>query len=540
MVRAYPPPMHTLGAHVAKPTRWAAVFCLAVMAGACGYIGPHDNTPSDVGVASVTADAGDRTATLQWPPPSPQAEGGIRILVSPAPENGPAVFTLPQGTRTWTHDGLTNGVTYTFTIEFLGSDGQAFATRMAVATPDVVPALNVAQAILRTIDSDAAQALNVTVTPSDADVTFISSNPAVATVDADGRVQPLAAGRTVVTASIEGASDSVEVLVGSTTPEDCSARTVGDWEGSGTEADPYLVYTDMDAACIRDVFYDNANPIDASFALAHNVHFGSVGGQWTLDDTRMLPKFSGVFDGRGFTVSGLVLERTPIDDLEPGGVVRNVTLLEPQATTGDVRGLVADEVDDATVENVTITNGRLVTSKVGVSIGGLVGHVSKGAVLTGNDVHIAIEATSASGNGVGLLTGKLLHNNVETGKPGIVLAGNRLSGSVDAPGAHVGGVFGYAQMGGTADSDYDWSEGRGVEQVYVAENTVEQLVVDRAAYAAGVGVMDSAHCAVMDASNTVLGFETAPGGVTQASAGFLQGDTTGAQYSKAAGGYNCW
>lgn len=163
--------------------------------------------------------------------------------------------------------------------------------------------------------------------------------------------------------------------------------------GSGTASDPYLIYnvTDLqDMESDLSAYYELANDIDASATSGWNAGAGFVPiGQSS-------PYFTGNFNGNGYTISDLFINRPTEDDLGlfgvtnyPGVVIQNVVLTGVDITGDDyVGGLVGfgwlSAVTDCSVSG-TIEGDDAVGGLVGEFIGGTASGCYSSGTLTAND-----------------------------------------------------------------------------------------------------------------------------------------------------------
>lgn len=118
----------------------------------------------------------------------------------------------------------------------------------------------------------------------------------------------------------------------------------------------------------------NADP-SGSYALACDIDFAGA----TFADTP-IPVFSGHFDGRGFSISGLRIEDSALraygsglfGTIEPGGVVRNFTLVAPyiRGNNGSVASVCG--VNRGVIRNVVVVDADVSGALRGCSVGGFV------------------------------------------------------------------------------------------------------------------------------------------------------------------------
>lgn len=166
---------------------------------------------------------------------------------------------------------------------------------------------------------------------------------------------------------------------------DCGAVGYG---GSGTSDEPYRVSTVDELQCIDE--YD----LDAHYALvddiaAHGTEYwnGGAGFEPIAEQTRGGAEFSGGFDGRGYRIDGLTIDRpdepfvglfavtAPFDDgnaapVGEGTAVRNVRVenvsVHGQQVTGGVIGGAGGPVENVRVSGTVEAEHQ--------EVGGIVGH----------------------------------------------------------------------------------------------------------------------------------------------------------------------
>ena len=200
---------------------------------------------------------------------------------------------------------------------------------------------------------------------------------------------------------------------------DCATKSIADGS-QGTKGDPILIATPQELAYLAQqvnknngklkvggdngTWIDNANGFsDKYFALSATIDL--AGGEWTPIGMGSYP-FSGHFDGKGHTVSGLKM-------------AINVEGLDLNWTLAGLFG----NVEDGTLQNLGVelaSAGIVVSAEKGnVYAGGIAGKI----------------AASSSGKTV------ILRNCYVTGKGGVKITG--AGGNASA-----GGITGYATQGG--------------------------------------------------------------------------------------------
>ncbi|MGM0452071.1 MAG: InlB B-repeat-containing protein, partial [Thermodesulfobacteriota bacterium] len=229
-------------------------------------------------------------------------------------------------------------------------------------------------------------------------------------------------------------------------------------EGAGTEADPYRVDSLADLKCIisepwaegRDAHYVQTANIDASMTRYWddtddnndgNPYNDPNDATAAGDNDGFLPigsgaQFTGSYDGGGYTISGLAINRPDATDVGffaalDGAAVRNIDL-DAVDITGqtNVGGLAGATLGSATVAGCTVTGS---VSGSGARIGGLVGYQYNNAVLRNGYSMAAVEG----GGPVGGLVGQLDASAGDTAAIANAYSTGKVTGN-----AHVGGLVG--------------------------------------------------------------------------------------------------
>lgn len=150
-----------------------------------------------------------------------------------------------------------------------------------------------------------------------------------------------------------------------------------DLEGSGTDADPYVITTASELQAIEDdteAHYILGNDIDASGTATWNDGNGFA----------PISDFEGNFDGNQHTISGLSIDRPTTDDVglfgeANGAIIENVHLSDVSITgESTVGGLVGDHGEKSITRSVS-TTGAVAG---GDNIGGIVGYSINSGVVT--------------------------------------------------------------------------------------------------------------------------------------------------------------
>jgi len=245
--------------------------------------------------------------------------------------------------------------------------------------------------------------------------------------------------------------------------------------GSGTAADPYIIITVADLQNVEndlDAYYGLGGNIDASDTTNWN------GGAGFLP-IGQAGNFTGHFDGHGFTISDLFINRTGAYSqalfayLFSPGVIQNVFMTGVSITTDSYYGaaLVA-YVDTATITNCRSAGTITGSSATGDGFGGLVGYIytagtisycSSSCTVTGGDDLV--------GGLVGRYGGGTLTSSYATGNVSgddyvggligecsrdLVISLCYATGAVTASGDYAGGLIGYmtVSVASTIDDCY--------------------------------------------------------------------------------------
>lgn len=185
--------------------------------------------------------------------------------------------------------------------------------------------------------------------------------------------------------------------------------------GSGTQADPYIIYNVADLQDVNndlDAYYELASDIDASATISWNGGSGFIPlGNFSPTD------FQGHLDGRGYTISDLFMDwDTPnvglFSGLSSGAEVKNVNLVDVDITGsgGRVGGLAAWNY--GTIENCSVTGTVSAGSKE--EIGGLVGY-NNGGTISKCYSQASVSGSKKTGGLVGRLESGTVSDSYATG-----------------------------------------------------------------------------------------------------------------------------
>jgi hypothetical protein len=122
--------------------------------------------------------------------------------------------------------------------------------------------------------------------------------------------------------------------------------------------------------------------------------------------------FEGTFDGAGYTISGLTINRPGksyaaiFEALRDDAIVENVTISSPSITGEDYVGVLAGTARQSTIiRNITITSPTVIANE---DVGALVGHVNVGTVAISDITLSSVDVTGATysvGGAIGSVLG---------------------------------------------------------------------------------------------------------------------------------------
>ncbi len=241
-------------------------------------------------------------------------------------------------------------------------------------------------------------------------------------------------------------------------------------EGSGTEGDPYRIYSAETMKYMADRVNSDIHSqyADKHFRLENNIdlsvyeYYDEEKG-WTPIGSSQYP-FKGYFDGNNKTITGLYINCTDNDYVGlfgyvENGIVKNLTFEGASINGKSYVGALAGYVENGTVDNF-VNTGTI--SGTGIYVGGVVGYVHSGKVkncistgnITGNNTYVGGVVGYAEGGTVEncISSGNITGNNTYVGgMVGYVHSStveNCISiGSVSGSNTYAGGVVGYVHSG---------------------------------------------------------------------------------------------
>jgi len=245
--------------------------------------------------------------------------------------------------------------------------------------------------------------------------------------------------------------------------------------GSGTEADPYLIYTAEQMNAIGTA----PNDWDKHFKLMADIDLsGFTGTDFNIIGTLGGNTFTGLFDGNGCTISNLTYTSTDTDYVGlfayvDGAQIKDLGLIAPDvdAGTGNYIGSLVGYLREGTITNCYVAGGNV--SGAGSSdsggVGGLVGGNGYydewlGGAIAGT-IFKCYSTGSASGNkNVGGLVGENFGTISTCYSKGGVSGDSSVGGLVGSNGGTItnsyatSSVSGQGTIGGLVGNNGSWGE----------------------------------------------------------------------------------
>ena len=188
-------------------------------------------------------------------------------------------------------------------------------------------------------------------------------------------------------------------------------------DGSGTEEDPYLIATEEDLISVSTVVNGSASFASAHYKMTADIYMTVV----DFTPIGQTNKFTGVFDGDGYTISNLMIN-------------------QPSEANVGLFGF----VEGGTVKNVGVRSGSI---NGGTRVGAIVGRTMYATILNCFSKANVVAATNDCGGLVGMVNNSTIKNCYTWG-------------SVSASGESIGGLF------GSVNRSIDISTGCIVENCY--------------------------------------------------------------------------
>ena len=158
------------------------------------------------------------------------------------------------------------------------------------------------------------------------------------------------------------------------------ARAQFSGSGTGTESDPYRIYTEVHLAQMTNflnqegVVFELMKDLDLSSYIAEN----SPSQGWTPIGVESAP-FKGVLKGNGHTISGMMINRPNTDNIGLFGYVNSATItdinLESKSIVGKnwIGGIIGNAYGTCMISNCNVTVSGIIEGLC--DIGGLVGYI---------------------------------------------------------------------------------------------------------------------------------------------------------------------
>ena len=390
---------------------------------------------SSMGMTTAIVKAATRAAATPWgvelTNPTFKADKTIEV-------NGKVDFILPAG--------IEEGEFALLKVTVVGKDGKEHAaTRVIVYTTEVsMEAVALAD---KSVVEGTTMKLIPTFTPATAsnkNVTWTSSNPAVATIAADGTVTGITKGETTITVTTEDGGFTAT----------CKVKVTGmAFENEGEDGIDGSSWDKAYTIKNKDQFMLLATRINGNesykwntkfYKLLDNIDLGII--EWTPIGTGSSNLyFKGGFDGAGYSISGTL---TIKDTQEYAGIfgfginatIQNLSfkgsISEHKNTNGNLGAIVGYATDTQIVNchNTAALNGAN-------NVGG----------ITGGNVDGAIIACSNSGALTGLFTGGIIGYSSRSKTIGCFNIANATTSN------SAGGIVGYGTTNSATITTACWS-----------------------------------------------------------------------------------
>lgn len=289
------------------------------------------------------------------------------------------------------------------------------------------------------------------------------------------------------------------------------------YKGEGTEKAPYEVHTIEDLEAVGVVTADRSNALEAHYKLMNNIDlsekYNADGESWNpigqVNGKRN--KFSGVFDGDGFTINGLY-QNTDIEgtglfsELAVEGWITNLILTDVDIYTTTQRTAAVVGYCKGNVNNVAVLGGTIETTAN--RVGTIAGHMYDNGLINGAYADVDIISSNSSGN-VGGIVGQA---SGISGSYVFSIKNSQFVGNINAVGT-AGGIVG------------------GAEDTIIENCIVDGSKITSTGRAAGLaGSLKSKNLDPRNCWNNIIN-NTVVTGNSNAGILFSDGSTTGASYS---------
>jgi len=230
------------------------------------------------------------------------------------------------------------------------------------------------------------------------------------------------------------------------------------FSGSGTADNPYRIRTANNLARVATMVNSGTDFAGVHFRLENDIDLTDFlspgrpgynnGRGWQHIGRHMHLPFSGVFDGAGYTISGLWINRTSEPHIGlfgyiTDGEIRNlhVEVAEGKSIAGGVSiGVLVGLFYGGVIENCSVSGViRVETNRNSAGGGGMVGNKTGGAIITDSEADVNVYAVITSENGQIQAGGLVGTMSVDSSIIDSIARGNV---SATAPRSIVGGLVG--------------------------------------------------------------------------------------------------
>ena len=242
--------------------------------------------------------------------------------------------------------------------------------------------------------------------------------------------------------------------------------------GEGKSDDPYRICT---PAHLNEI-QGTTNALNGTFVLARNLDMAQINDFNIIGDSAT--PFNGTFDGRGFRIRNLKIERPEQDfvgifgALGEGAVIENIILEAIEIRGNDFVGSLAGSNEGRISSCSAITSLVRGNGSIEGGIGGLVGFNQFGGAITDSTSDVSVEGQERN---IGGLVG---HNQGE-------ISGSDVTGSVEVGGLgvgeNVGGLVGFNQGPINDSSSEATVRGRNFVGGFVGSNFEGGTILDSSA-----------------------------------------------------------
>ena len=217
-------------------------------------------------------------------------------------------------------------------------------------------------------------------------------------------------------------------------------------DGAGTEGDPYQVATAEELDNVRDFlgsYFIQISDID----LGGNDPEGDFynGGNGWIPIGNTTDKFTGSYNGQGFSISGLYINRTGTPGSNSGlfGVINNasitnLTIESAQITGGQNSGVLVGQAESSEISDISVSG----TVSGNSSVGGLAGRATSGSEFNEIEVNGTITGLSSAGG----IAGSLVASNISSASVHVTVQTTGINNQI------AGGIAGIIQTGSVIES----------------------------------------------------------------------------------------